>query len=155
VAEEGRGISLVVIGRERAEERLAEQRGMPRVAERTPALREACRQLEEYGRRRRTRFDVALDLSGGTEFERAVWGALAALPFGATCTYGELARAIGRPGAARAVGGAAGQNPVPILVPCHRLLARGGLGGFNGGLATKRALLGLEGHALLHQAEFR
>jgi O-6-methylguanine DNA methyltransferase len=161
VGEAGRGICLVIIGRQRAAQRLAEVRaggagdGAPAwIEERTPALRAACRQLEDYARRRRTRFELELDLASGTDFERAVWNGLAAIPFGATRTYGELAGALGRPGAARAVGRAAGRNPVPILVPCHRLLARGGLGGFSAGLATKRALLGLEGHALVRQSEF-
>ena len=77
-----------------------------------------------------------------------MWQALCAIPRGATRTYGELARALDRPGAARAVGRAAGANPLPVIVPCHRLLAGDGLGGFSGGLDAKRALLALEGHAL-------
>jgi O-6-methylguanine DNA methyltransferase len=91
---------------------------------------------------------------GGTPFQRAVWQALRAIPRGATRTYAELARELGRPGAARAVGRAAGANPLPVLVPCHRLLASGGLGGFSGGLDTKRALLALEGHAQQRGLDF-
>jgi O-6-methylguanine DNA methyltransferase len=87
-----------------------------------------------------------LDLSAGTEFQRCVWAALRSIEAGTTLTYGEVARAIGRPRAVRAVGGACGANPVPVLVPCHRVLAAGSrLGGFGGGLQWKRLLLGREG----------
>jgi len=85
----------------------------------------------------------------GTVFQRAVWQALAAIPRGTTISYAELARRVGRPGAARAVGQAMGANPVPILLPCHRVVASGGgLGGFGGGLPMKRALLRAEGVAV-------
>jgi len=88
--------------------------------------------------------NVPLDPSG-TPFQLEVWAAAREIPFGHTRTYGEIARAIGKPGGARAVGGALGANPVPLLVPCHRVLAAGGrLGGFSSGLDVKRALLGLE-----------
>lgn len=88
---------------------------------------------------------VPLDV-GGTPFQRAVWGAARAIPHGRTRTYGEIAAAVGRPGAARAVGQALGANPVPLLVPCHRVVAAGGgLGGFTGGLDLKARLLALEG----------
>ncbi len=86
-----------------------------------------------------------LDLRGG-DFDRAVWNALLAIPFGEVRTYGQVAAGLGRPGAARAVGGAVGRNPVVILVPCHRVVAAGGrLGGFAGGLERKRRLLAHEG----------
>jgi len=80
----------------------------------------------------------------GTDFELAVWRALMAIPFGETRTYGELARILRRPGAARAVGQANHRNPVPILVPCHRVVASGGLGGYGGGTEVKRWLLSHE-----------
>ncbi len=87
-----------------------------------------------------------LDLSAGTAFQQAVWSALAAIPPGETRTYTAIAQAIGRPNAVRAVGGACGANPIPVLVPCHRVLAAGGrLGGFSGGLDWKRRLLAREG----------
>lgn len=87
-----------------------------------------------------------LDLTHGTPFQQAVWQAMTAIPAGETRTYGELARAIRRPRAGRAVGQACGANPVPVLVPCHRVLAVGGrLGGFSGGLDWKRRLLAREG----------
>jgi AraC family transcriptional regulator of adaptative response/methylated-DNA-[protein]-cysteine methyltransferase len=88
---------------------------------------------------------VPLDLSG-TAFQKSVWRELQRIPAGATRSYGEVARAIGRPKAFRAVAQACGANPVPVLVPCHRVIAGdGGLGGFTGGLHIKKALLGAEG----------
>lgn len=92
--------------------------------------------------------DVPLDLADGTAFERRVWRAACRVPAGRTTTYGSLARAIGRPGAARAVGRALGRNPVALVVPCHRVLGAGGeLRGFSacGGTALKGRLLALEG----------
>jgi methylated-DNA-[protein]-cysteine S-methyltransferase len=105
-------------------------------------VRECIRQLSEYFEGKRTRFDLPLS-PAGTEFEKAVWGALVAIPCGETRTYGEIARAIGLgPAAARAVGGANGRNPVAIVVPCHRVIGSGGsLTGFGGGLARKQWLL--------------
>ena len=87
-----------------------------------------------------------LDLSAGTEFQNAVWVALRAIPWGETRTYGEVARAVGRPQGMRAVGAACGANPLPVLIPCHRVVAAGGrLGGFSGGLDWKLRLLAREG----------
>ena len=104
----------------------------------------AVRQLDEYfaGERREFALPVSLD---GTPFERAVWSRLLAIPYGATVTYGELARAIGQPEEFRAVGAAVGRTPVPIVVPCHRVIGSdGSLTGYGGGLDRKRALLDLE-----------
>jgi methylated-DNA-[protein]-cysteine S-methyltransferase len=85
-------------------------------------------------------------ITGGTPFQRDVWKALLKIPHGATTSYGELAMRVGRPGAARAVGQAVGSNPVPVLIPCHRVLASDGtLGGFGGGLPMKKTLLRQEG----------
>ena len=90
-----------------------------------------------------------LDLSGGTEFQQAVWRELRKISPGETRSYGEIAQAIGKPKAVRAVGGACGANPVPVLVPCHRVLAaHGKIGGFGGGLDWKRRLLAREGVSL-------
>jgi len=90
--------------------------------------------------------DYDVDLSEYTEFERRVYDATRAIPAGEVRTYGEIARAIGKPGASRAVGNALGRNPACIVIPCHRVdAANGGLGGFTGGLRWKRALLRLEG----------
>ncbi len=102
-------------------------------------------QLEEYFAGRRQTFDLEL-AAMGTEFQRDVWGELCRIPYGKTISYGELARRIDRPKAVRAVGQANGRNPIPIVVPCHRVIgATGTLTGFGGGLPTKRALLELEG----------
>ena len=90
-------------------------------------------------------FPDAIDFNGATDFQARVWRAARLIPHGQTRSYAWLAGQIGRPGAARAVGQALGRNPLPIVVPCHRVLAAGGgLGGFTGGLAMKRFLLGLE-----------
>lgn len=91
-------------------------------------------------------FRLPLASGRGTPFQRAVWRVLRRIPYGEVRTYGWVARALGRPGAARAVGGACGANPWPIIVPCHRVVAAGGaLGGYSAGLALKRLLLRLEG----------
>jgi methylated-DNA-[protein]-cysteine S-methyltransferase len=102
-------------------------------------------QLDEYFGGARTRFDIPLRFAG-TPFQDAVWSALVEIPFGQTSTYARLAEAIGRPRAARAVGAANGQNPISIVVPCHRLIgASGDLTGYGWGLDRKRSLLELEG----------
>src|SRR5213596_2729122 len=105
-------------------------------------------QLNEYFARTRTTFDLLLD-PAGSAFERRVWDALRAIPYGSTVSYGELARRLGDPRATRAVGAANGRNPIPIIVPCHRVVgARGELTGFGGGLDCKRWLLEHEGALL-------
>ena len=95
-----------------------------------------------------TTFSVPLDWQG-TRFQKSVWQALLAVPYGKTVTYGDIARAIGRPRASRPVGGAVGKNPLPIIVPCHRVIGSDrSLTGFAGGLDTKIRLLELEGHSI-------
>ncbi|MDH5620028.1 MAG: methylated-DNA--[protein]-cysteine S-methyltransferase, partial [Gammaproteobacteria bacterium] len=107
-------------------------------------LAEACRQLTEYFAGQRKVFDLPLKF-GGTEFQVSVLDALQEIPYGQTTSYGEIARRIGRPKAVRAVGAANGRNPIPIVVPCHRVIgSTGDLTGFGGGLDTKEALLRLE-----------
>jgi methylated-DNA-[protein]-cysteine S-methyltransferase len=111
-------------------------------------LDRARRQLTEYFARTRTAFDLPLD-PPGTTFERQVWDLLRTIPYGATTSYGELARRLGDPRATRAVGAANGKNPIPIIIPCHRVVgARGDLTGFGGGLDRKRWLLEHEGALL-------
>lgn len=84
--------------------------------------------------------------AAGTPFQQAVWEQLRAIPYGATATYGQIAARLGKPGAARAVGGACGANPVPLIIPCHRAVAAGGrLGGFTSGVWRKRLLIAIEG----------
>lgn len=103
------------------------------------------RQLEQYFAGRRRSFDVPLDLRG-TDFQLAAWRAMTRIPYGTTISYADQARSIGKPTAFRAVGSANGRNPVPIIVPCHRVLASDGtLGGYSLGLSMKRRLLSLEG----------
>ena len=110
-------------------------------------LRQAKRELREYFAGKRERFAVALDPEG-TAFQRSVWQAIAAVRFGETISYGELARRAGHPGSARAAGAATGRNPIGVIVPCHRIMgADGSLTGYAGGLQRKRALLELEGAA--------
>ncbi len=109
---------------------------------------EVRRQLEEYFAGRRQEFDLPLS-PVGTPFELAVWEELKKIPFGETRSYGEIAASLGRPGSARAVGRANGANPIPIVVPCHRVIgADGSLTGFGGGLEAKSRLLEIEGLAL-------
>jgi methylated-DNA-[protein]-cysteine S-methyltransferase len=110
-----------------------------------PVLQAARRQLDEYFAGERREFELPL-APRGTEFERHVWQALCTIPFGETRSYAEIAAAIGRPAACRAVGRANGSNPLPIVVPCHRVIGSdGSLTGFGGGLELKRFLLALEG----------
>jgi len=103
-------------------------------------------QLAAYLAGQRRSFDLPLMLDTGTPLQNAVWQALTTLPYGQTCTYGELAARIGRPRAARAVAAAVARNPISIVVPCHRVIgADGDLTGYAGGLARKQALLKIEG----------
>jgi methylated-DNA-[protein]-cysteine S-methyltransferase len=108
------------------------------------------RELDEYFEGARREFDLPVDLSPLPGFQRSVLAELVRVPYGQVDTYGGLARRIGRPRAARAVGGALNRNPVPIVVPCHRIVgASGSLVGYAGGLERKQALLGLEGALLV------
>lgn len=114
-----------------------------------PVIKSIKAQLAEYFAGRRSRFEIALDLSGGTAFQQAVWQALLAIPRGTTASYGALSARIGKPAAVRAVGAAVGRNPISIVVPCHRVMgADGSLTGYAGGLARKSSLLHLEGVTL-------
>jgi O-6-methylguanine DNA methyltransferase len=122
-------------------------RRQPHPVEVAPGLgrqRDAMRQILEYLEGRRREFALPLDLRG-TPFQLQVWRALLEIPYGETRSYGEIARAVGRPGATRAVGNANGANPVALVVPCHRVIQSGGrLGGFGGGVELKARLLALE-----------
>ncbi len=111
-------------------------------------IAEAIRQLKEYFARKRADFDLPLD-PAGTEFQRAVWRQLREIPYGQTISYGELAKRVGNPKASRAVGAANRSNPIPIVIPCHRVIgANGKLTGFGGGLPAKERLLALESQQL-------
>lgn len=105
---------------------------------------QALKQLQEYFDGTRTAFSVSLDLRG-TDFQKTVWHAVAQIPYGKTSSYGEIARKIGNPKACRAVGAANGANPLPIAIPCHRIVGTdGSLTGYGGGIALKKKLLRLE-----------
>jgi len=128
--------------------RLAQLAG-PRVLRAPRAVDDVRRELDEYFEERRTSFDLTLDLRGITPFSMRVLGELALVPYGRTATYGELAARAGKPGAARAVGTIMNRNPVPIVLPCHRIVgSTGALVGYGGGLERKELLLRLEGARL-------
>lgn len=117
---------------------------LPRKVCQTPLLQEAEEQLNEYFAGVRREFDLPL-APKGTPFQKAVWAEMCRIPYGETCTYGQLAAAIGRPGACRAVGGACRCNPIAILQPCHRVVGRSGsLTGYAYGVEMKQYLLELE-----------
>ncbi len=114
---------------------------------------EVKQQLEEYFAGHRLVFRLPLDLEQGTPFQRRVWNALLDIPYGQTVTYKEIAQTIGQPSAVRAVGGANGANPIPIIVPCHRVVGSGGrLGGYAYGLDVKTQLLELEARTRMRAA---
>lgn len=118
-----------------------------------PRFTEATRQLDEYFRGERETFDLPLNPEG-TPFQRKVWAALAAIPFGEVRTYRDIAEEIGRPTAYRAVGLANGRNPISIIVPCHRVIgASGALTGYGGGVERKQTLLDLESGTAAHQLQ--
>ena len=115
-------------------------------SERDPAaVADVAAQLREYFAGERRSFDVELDLSSGTEFQQSVWRVLLEIPYGETVSYGDVARSIGRFDRVRAVGATVGRVPIPIIVPCHRVIGSdGSLTGYGGGLERKRTLLELE-----------
>ena len=120
------------------------RRHIPHAAE-TPVLRAALAELREYFAGKRREFDVPVD-PAGTDFQRRVWSAVAAIPFGETTSYGKIAAALGGPQLARAVGAAVGANPIAIIIPCHRVVGSDdSLTGYGGGLRTKIWLLRHEG----------
>lgn len=148
VAVTSRGLAAIAFegdDRDRVLDRLARELS-PRVLIAARATDDVRRELDEYFRGARHRFEIRLDRRLMSPFAKDVLGATARVPFGRLATYGEIAGRIGRPKAARAVGAALGANPIPIVVPCHRVLhTGGGLGGYGGGLDRKEFLLNLEG----------
>jgi len=151
VAVTSRGLARVAFegeDRDRVLARLARELS-PRILEAAAPTDEARRELDEYFRRQRTRFDLKVDRRLIGPFAWDVLSATKRVGFGRTATYGEIAGRIGRPKAARAVGRALGSNPIPIVIPCHRIIGAGGaLTGYGGGLPRKLTLLSLEGVSL-------
>jgi methylated-DNA-[protein]-cysteine S-methyltransferase len=143
-----RGLACVSYSEFRDEDQTLERlasRLSPRVVEAPARLDDIRRQLDDYFAGRRRDFEVSIDWGLVGDFGRRVLGRTAEIPFGAVATYGDVARGIGAPGAARATGNALGANPMPIVVPCHRVVASGGkLGGYTGGVDRKKLLLSLE-----------
>jgi methylated-DNA-[protein]-cysteine S-methyltransferase len=153
-----RGLSRVVLPGEKSDHA---SRGETRPPGSCPAfasaeahLVRAEREIREYLAGRRRAFTVPVDLSGLPPFHEKVLRALCRVPYGRTVTYGQLAARVARPRAARAVGQVMARNPVPLVVPCHRVVATGGgLGGFGGGLDLKRRLLAIEGAAIVRRGQ--
>jgi methylated-DNA-[protein]-cysteine S-methyltransferase len=124
----------------------------PRIMAAPRRLDEPRRELDEYFAGRRKRFGLPVDWGLTRGFARRILQATAKIPYGATATYKQMAAQAGSPRASRAAGNALGSNPIPIVVPCHRILhSGGGLGGYTGGLEKKRLLLGVEGYSTLKQ----
>lgn len=138
-----KGVSHIFFGQKAYREHL-NSLGIKKIPEGGEAAKFA-RELEKYLSGRLSKFKARLDISTGTDFQKAVWKKLLDVPYGQVVTYQDLARAVGRPKAARAVGNAVGTNPLPIVVPCHRVLASNGLGGYSCGIDIKKNLLKIEG----------
>ena len=145
------GLCLTVLGAARAQGQLeawvARHEPRAEVLRSGVGLEEVTEQLLAYDAGTLREFDLDLDLRG-TAFQMRVWDELQQIPLGEVRTYGELAERLGKPGGSRAVGGANGRNPIPLIVPCHRVVASNGIGGFTGGLAWKERLLA-------HESSFR
>lgn len=132
-----------------------EKKKGPETTDPPASLSQCVAQLKEYFEGNRRKFTVQLDLSRGTEFYREVWRLVAAIPYGRTRCYSDIAETLGRPQASRAVGMANGRNPLPIIIPCHRVIGKdGSLTGYAYGLDVKEALLAIENpRRFVHQAE--
>jgi O-6-methylguanine DNA methyltransferase len=149
VASTNKGICAVGLGSEQPEtmlDRLARCCEFESIRQDPQPLESALVQLCEYFSRIRREFDLPLDIVYGTPFQKSVWQAVVGIPYGVTATYGEIARNVEQPHAARAVGAALGANLLPIIIPCHRVIGvRDKLTGYNAGIEIKASLLRLEG----------
>jgi methylated-DNA-[protein]-cysteine S-methyltransferase len=149
IVESLKGIQAIVLPKQSkraVESDLSAQFSKPVQRGKSPSLEAARRQLLDYLTGRRKSFDLPLDLTGGTTFQRQVWRTLQRVPYSKLRSYRWIAARVGGPQYARAVGNAVGANPLPIVIPCHRIVAHdASLGGFSGGLSMKRKLLSLEG----------
>jgi methylated-DNA-[protein]-cysteine S-methyltransferase len=138
-----KGVSRIIFGEKEFRNYLDGLNGI-RITEGGPAA-DMAHELELYFDGKLTEFKTAIDVSEGTPFQRSVWKKLLCIPYGKTVTYKEIAEKVGKLGAARAVGNAVGANPIPIVIPCHRVLASNGFGGYSGGVHIKKDLLRVEG----------
>lgn len=148
IAVTDRGVAAIGLGELWSEDRLRAdlaRRGLLHASGAPAVMTRAKQQLKQYVLGDRQRFDLPLDLRGMPEFTASVLALLQQVPFGEVVTYGTLARRLAKPGASRAVGQANGRNPIPVVIPCHRVVATNGLGGFSCGLDIKRWLLAHEG----------
>lgn len=149
IVESLKGIQAIVLPKQSkraVESDISAQFSEPVQRRKSPSLEAARRQLLDYLTGRLKSFDLPLDLTGGTTFQRHVWRALQRVPYSKLRSYQWIAARVGGPQYARAVGNAVGANPLPIVIPCHRIVAHdASLGGFSGGLPMKRKLLSLEG----------
>ncbi len=140
------GISYIAFARHRSLDDFIHQLKRPVIKKPNAVLNDLHEQLDNYFSGALTSFQLPVDFLHGTPFQRRVWQAIENIAFGDTKTYSDIAHSIDHPLAVRAVGSACGANPVPVVIPCHRVLAKGGApGGYGGGLDIKRALLQLEG----------
>jgi methylated-DNA-[protein]-cysteine S-methyltransferase len=137
------GLSRVVLGRDEFEEYVSGLNGTALVED--GRVQESANEIKLYLQGKLKEFHTRLDLSSGTSFQISVWRELLNIPYGKVKTYSQVADKIGKPGAARAVGNAVGANPIPIIIPCHRVVATNGLGGYSGGIEIKKRLLRTEG----------
>ncbi|HEY7535753.1 MAG TPA: methylated-DNA--[protein]-cysteine S-methyltransferase [Thermodesulfobacteriota bacterium] len=137
-----KGISAIIFGKNRFKEFIQSLNEVKPIQ--GGEAEKSIREIRLYIGGRLKEFQVKLDLSSGTPFQISVWRELLKIPYGQVRTYGEIARRIGNPNAARAVGGAVGANPIPIIVPCHRVVATNGLGGYSSGIEIKKKLLHIE-----------
>lgn len=150
LAASNRGLVRIEFGRAKSfDEFMALFHSENVIEKETAPLQRAKSQLHDYFQGKAAAFDIPLDNQTGTPFQHSVWRLVAKIPFGKTQTYAQIAKELNNPGAARAVGAANGANPVPIVIPCHRVVQSDGtLGGYRGGLDAKDALLRLEGALL-------
>jgi O-6-methylguanine DNA methyltransferase len=147
LADKGKGLFLLKLNINKSSkfEDITEEDSGIKIIQNDAHFEPLMQQLNEYFDGKRTQFNWELDISTGTEFQQIVWQALKKIPYGKSLSYGELARKIGKPKASRAVGNACGKNPIPILIPCHRVLgSQDNLGGFSAGLKLKKTLLSIE-----------
>lgn len=147
IASTDRGLIRILLPGEKSSDSLARlQKAYPgeAIIENRDKNRDAVKQLREYFEGTRTVFSLPMELRG-TEFQKSVWKTVARVPYGQTKSYGDIAREIRKPKACRAVGAANGANPIPIVIPCHRIIgSNGSMTGFGGGIPLKEKLLGME-----------